>query len=91
MACELHAVRPTLRLRERQRGLAGRRATDNKRRLAHWTTTSNVTAVRRFLLEPDDPEVCVPAPEQRYRLLRKRATMSMCWLLRSATAVGHDG
>jgi hypothetical protein len=41
--------------------------------------------------EPDDPEVCGPAPEQRYRLHRKRATMSMPWLLVSATAVGQIG
>ena|SRR5450755_1544386 len=40
--------------------------------------------------EPDDPEVCGPAPEQRYRLHRKRATMSMPWLLVSATAVGQN-
>jgi hypothetical protein len=31
-----------------------------------------------------------PAPEKRYRLYRKRVTMSMPWLLLSATAVGHD-
>jgi hypothetical protein len=55
------------------------------------TTTSNLIAVRRLLLEPDNPEVCGPAPEQRYRLHRKRPTMSMAWLLVSATAVGHDG
>ncbi len=56
--------------------------------LSDWTTTSNLVAVRRLLLEPDDPEVCGPAP-QRYRLKRKRATMSMPWLLLSATAVGR--
>jgi hypothetical protein len=43
-----------------------------------------------LLVEPDDPEVCGPAPEQRYRLHRKRATMSMPWLLVSAIAVGQD-
>jgi hypothetical protein len=44
-----------------------------------------------LLLAPDDPEVCGLAPEQRYRLHRKRATMSMLWLLLSATALGHHG
>jgi hypothetical protein len=44
-----------------------------------------------LLLAPDDPEVCGPAPEQRYRLHPKRATMSMPWLLLSATAVGQIG
>jgi hypothetical protein len=31
-------------------------------RVARWTTTSNLIAVRRLLLAPDDPEVCGPAP-----------------------------
>jgi hypothetical protein len=43
-----------------------------------------------LLLAPDDPEVCGSAPEQRYWLRRKRATMSMPWLLLSATATGRD-
>jgi hypothetical protein len=43
------------------------------------------------LLEPDDPEVCGPRREQRYRLHRKRATMSVPWPLLSATPIGHDG
>lgn len=55
------------------------------------TTTSDLIAVIRVLLEPDDPEVCGPAPEQRYRLHHKRATMSMPWLRLSATAVGQPG
>jgi hypothetical protein len=40
------------------------------------TTISNLIAVRRLLLEPDDPEACDTAPAQRYRLRCKRATMS---------------
>jgi hypothetical protein len=59
------------------------------RTLSGRTTTSNLIAVRRLLLAPDDPEVCGPALEQRYRLRRKRATMSMPWLLPSATAPGR--
>ncbi|MGZ4326010.1 MAG: hypothetical protein ACXVHJ_29340 [Solirubrobacteraceae bacterium] len=55
------------------------------------TTTSNLTAVSRVLLEPDDPEVCGPTPEHSYRLHRKRATTSMPWLLLSATTIGHFG
>jgi hypothetical protein len=54
------------------------------------TTTSNLVAVRRLLLAPDDPEVCGPAPQQRYRLHRKRATMSTPWLLLSTTAGGQE-
>ena len=54
------------------------------------TTTSNLIAVSRVLFDPDDPEVCGPAPAQRYRLHRKRATMSMPWLRLSATAVAHN-
>jgi hypothetical protein len=30
--------------------------------LPRWTTTSNLIAVTRLLLAPDDPEVCGPAP-----------------------------
>jgi hypothetical protein len=66
------------------------RSAANKRPLAHRTTTSNLIAVRRLLLEPDDPAVCGPAPEQRCRLHRKRATRSMPWLLLSATGFGQD-
>ena len=34
---------------------------------------STLIAVGRLLFEPHNPEVCGPAPEQRYRLHRKRA------------------
>jgi hypothetical protein len=34
--------------------------------LLRTTTTSNLIAVRRLLVAPDDPEVCGPALEQRY-------------------------
>jgi hypothetical protein len=44
--------------------------------LSVWTTTSNLIAVRRLLLEPDDPEVSGPTPEQRYRLHRGAAVKS---------------
>jgi len=43
------------------------------------------------LLEPDDPELCGPRWEQRYRLHRKRATMSVPWPLLSATPLGQIG
>jgi hypothetical protein len=58
--------------------------------LSKWTTTSDLVAVRRLLLEADDPEVCGPAPQQRYRRHRKPATLSMPWLLLSATAIGQQ-
>jgi hypothetical protein len=50
---------------------------------------SNLVAVARLLPEADDPEVCGPAPDQRYCPHRKRATISMPSLLLSATGVGQ--
>jgi hypothetical protein len=44
---------------------------------------------RETAARADDPEVGGPAPEQRYRLTSKRATMSMPWLLLGAAAVGQ--
>ena len=44
-------------------GIATNAASRSSRpRVARWTTTSNLIAVRRLLLAPDDPEVCGPAP-----------------------------
>ena len=53
------------------------------------TTTSNLIAVRRLLLEPDDPEVGGLGREQRCRLHRKPATMSVPWPLLSAIPLGQ--
>ena len=45
----------------------------------------------KAVLKPYAPEVCCPAPEQRYRPHITRATMSTPWLLLSATAVRELG
>ena len=50
----------------------------------------SVSAARIALAASRIRKSARPAPEQRYRLHRKRATMSMLWLLLSATAVGQD-
>jgi hypothetical protein len=55
------------------------------------TTTSNLIAVRRLLLAPDDPESSGPAPEQRYRLHRKAARTSMSVASPRATGPGQIG
>jgi hypothetical protein len=73
----------------RFRSLAKRRVAASSTLILR-TTTSNLIAVGRVLLEPDDPEVCGPRREQRYRLHRKRATMSVPWPLLSATPIGQE-
>jgi hypothetical protein len=55
------------------------------------TTTSNLIAVRRFAARARRSGSLRPRPEATLPPARKRATMSMPWLLLSAIAVGQHG